>query len=145
MPHESVFHLVYRSLASTQVDQATVEDILKKARAYNPTQNLTGLLIFRDQTFLQLLEGSEVSVMTLYQKILKDSRHTNCSIMMSAQSQQRIYEQWSMAYVDGSKAKGSAQSLWDLFDTLIQGDESNSDYIQPILKKFLSVAPRFLS
>jgi hypothetical protein len=73
-----VFHLAYASMASGYISPKIVDGILKKARAANAALGISGLLLFRLGHFIQLLEGDEEKVRTLYDKIKNDPRHHEC-------------------------------------------------------------------
>lgn len=77
---------------------AQIEDILMKSREYNSKQKVSGVLLYRGGLFLQLLEGSQEAVETLYRKIEKDPRHGNVIQLFSVVNNERLFEDWSMAF-----------------------------------------------
>ena len=94
----SIFQLFYVSTAVPSFDPAEIQSILRSAHSHNPTQDLTGVMMFRGSTFLQLLEGPEDNVRALYNKIGKDKRHRNLMTLMERTTDKRIFQDWSMAY-----------------------------------------------
>ena len=94
----SVFQLFYVSNAILNFDPKEIYHILQTAHQFNPTQQLTGVMMFRGGTFLQLLEGPEDNVRALYAKISKDPRHKNLMVLMERHTDSRLFEDWSMAY-----------------------------------------------
>ena len=73
-----MIELVYVSKAVQRLKQDQLEAILSKARKNNTDNEITGLLLYDGYgTFIQVLEGPENSVESLFSKIQKDTRHTN--------------------------------------------------------------------
>ena len=94
----SVFQLFYVSQANATFNAEEIPNILAKAHAFNPSQGLTGVLMFRGGTFIQLLEGDEDKVRALYGKIGTDPRHRNLLTIFERRTDERIFSDWSMAY-----------------------------------------------
>ena len=71
----SLFCLVYTSLANQKMSDDNLKDLLKKSRLKNETLNITGMLLYLDPFFIQILEGEEAIVNETYNIIKQDSRH----------------------------------------------------------------------
>jgi uncharacterized Fe-S cluster-containing MiaB family protein len=102
-----LFHLFYVSNLSSDIPiesaNQVIDAILSKANAYNPTRGLTGVLLFRAGIFLQLLEGPEAEVRTLFERIKKDPRNQNITEILAQPTQSRIFDQWSMGFREVSE------------------------------------------
>ena len=72
---EQVITLTYWSRATHPMGEEELLELLRKSRRNNGRRNITGLLLYRDQCFLQVLEGPEPVVSTLIQTIESDPRH----------------------------------------------------------------------
>jgi hypothetical protein len=72
--------------------------ILHGARAANAIADVTGLLVFAEGKFLQVLEGPKSTVRSLMQKISADRRHANLQIISEGAINARIFPSWEMAY-----------------------------------------------
>jgi hypothetical protein len=57
-----MFRLVYSSSARSGMTEDELKLILESAKVRNARRGVTGMLLFRDGVFLQLLEGEEVDV-----------------------------------------------------------------------------------
>ena len=69
-------------------------------------RNLTGILVFGEDQFLQCLEGGRTEVNNLYGRILKDQRHEQTLLISYNQIPQREFEEWNMKLVImGKKTK----------------------------------------
>ena len=67
--------------------------ILAVAKAFNVQNEISGILVYKDQTFLHLLEGPQAAVQGLYRKIRKDPRHTDIQTLLNAPTYNRYYPQ----------------------------------------------------
>lgn len=88
-------HLIYSS-RPFGFDQATLNGILSDARRYNPKIDVTGALICRADLYLQMLEGEETAVETLYEQIRRDDRHLNIRRLVSGPIKERLFPGWAM-------------------------------------------------
>ncbi len=95
--------LIYASKISSGFGPKDIENILQSARTYNVKTNVTGMLCFSNDYFLQCLEGSRTAVNNTYQQILNDKRHQNVIMLNYTQIPEREFEKWSMGYVPQSK------------------------------------------
>ena len=61
-----MFRLIYVSTARELMDKDALLGILAKAREKNARLGITGMLLYKDGNFLQLLEGEETIVRGIY-------------------------------------------------------------------------------
>ncbi len=95
----SIRQLVYISAATVPFDDDDLRDLLNKARANNDQQNISGMLVYHDGAFIQVLEGEGHAVDTLYEKIDLDKRHVNTTVLLRNDVSERTFEAWSMGYL----------------------------------------------
>jgi len=93
-----LFELIYHSQAAPNLENAELANILATARTFNKAHDITGCLLFHKGQFLQILEGEFEAITELYSKIKKDSRHTDVITLHMKEIDNRIFDQWSMAY-----------------------------------------------
>ena len=77
-----------------------VRSILRASRANNVSKGITGLLLYRDGSFAQFLEGPAHVVDELYDRIERDSRHHGVIRVVRRSVEKRDFRQWSMAFRD---------------------------------------------
>lgn len=94
--------LVYASTICKDFTDTAIQEILEKARIHNGRSNVTGVLCFSSNYFLQCLEGSRANVNTTYHRILNDPRHTNIVMLDYKEISQRDFFEWSMGYAPAS-------------------------------------------
>lgn len=132
----SIYQLFYVSTAKVGFVQSDVDAILKKARMFNPSQQLTGMLLFRAGIFLQLLEGDKEKVNALYQKIKKDPRHRNVFTIFENTAQQRIFRDWSMGFCEIGPIELKMVNEVIGWKRLVRGKDIEPKVILDLLKQF---------
>jgi hypothetical protein len=73
-------------------------EILAISRKKNLENNITGMLLYAEGTFIQVLEGAEQDVLSTYQTITRDLRHKNLIKLVSAPIAKRVFPEWSMGF-----------------------------------------------
>lgn len=118
-----MFRLIYISGETMMLTQAVLEDILTKAREKNSGLGVTGLLLHKDGNFLQVLEGEEQTVRTLFEEIRRDPRHRRVACVLEETVEERDFKDWSMAFrrldADTEVPSGFSNLLvipWDQLD-----------------------------
>ncbi|NBC49469.1 MAG: hypothetical protein GVY22_16145 [Gammaproteobacteria bacterium] len=99
------FQLCYASTATRDFTRNDLLKLLSAARAYNAEQGITGLLLYQDGHFLQVLEGEMDKVRALFKRICEDDRHTKVALLFEELVSQPQYPDWSMGFqaLDGSE------------------------------------------
>ena len=103
--------LVYVSTATVPVDQEALQAILTDASTKNAGNGITGVLCASRDHYLQLLEGRAHQVLDRYLRIVTDPRHRDPTLLSISLTAERLFGQWSMAYVNGSAHAGHLRGL----------------------------------
>jgi hypothetical protein len=90
--------LVYISTAYKLLNQDELLDILTISRKNNQQRNLTGILLYGEGTFIQVLEGEEEILKETYKDIEADERHKNVIKMTEGELEERNFKNWSMGF-----------------------------------------------
>lgn len=100
----SLYRMIYCSRAR-ELDEGAIRQILDACERNNPRENITGMLLFTSDYFVQLLEGSRANVSRrFFTTIAADTRHSEVEIMSSGTVDFRLFERWSMHYVPTPRA-----------------------------------------
>ena len=118
---EKVFQLVYVSEAVEDISYTDILEILQVSRRHNQRDEISGILIFREGRFLQLLEGPEVKVRQALGRVLLDERHFSLRVLTEVHSEKRIFDAWFMAYQDGDISSPSVSHIEEIFDFTVLG------------------------
>ena len=93
-----MYHLVYTSHAVEPFSQEYLIDLLRESRSVNRQHQITGMLLYLNGKFIQILEGKRDDVQKIYQKILQDKRHQRVIKIMEGNSPDRVFHNWSMGF-----------------------------------------------
>jgi hypothetical protein len=96
--NQTVFQLGYASAATEPFSQEELEELLAKARTKNSALNVTGMLLYHEGSFIQILEGPQQVVQSLYAKIAEDPRHTNAMLLFKFEAPERSFDRWTMGF-----------------------------------------------
>lgn len=99
------FRIVYSSEASPGFGPAEIVEMLADSRVRNRAYGITGVLVFVDGVFLQVLEGDELDVVELMGRIERDPRHHDIRVFVREETEVRAFGSWSMAYVTPDSAE----------------------------------------
>lgn len=97
---ECMYHIIYMSSAVRPFSQAELQKLLERARQSNTAMEVTGMLLYKDGNFLQVLEGEKKVLDQLYKKIQHDPRHRGCMVLFQEPITKREFTDWSMAFRD---------------------------------------------
>jgi hypothetical protein len=101
MPGEDInlVHCVYCSAAAkTPVSSAELESLLEECRLKNSNVDVTGILLYQNGSFFQVLEGEHGTVEALFQKIGLDKRHHQTKKIIFEDIPTRSFAAWTMGY-----------------------------------------------
>lgn len=96
LPDASVYQILYRSRATQPFSEIQLQELLAWSRAHNTSLLITGLLLYSDGRFVQVLEGPEAAVLALYARIQNDPRHSQVVTVRQGLCAERRFADWTM-------------------------------------------------
>lgn len=93
-----LYELLYTSSALKEMPEKELLSILEAARSKNKELNVTGMLVYSKRSFMQILEGEKDVVLDLFDKIVKDDRHTSVLTFWEGEIAERKFKSWTMAF-----------------------------------------------
>ncbi len=93
-----LFHLIYVSTAVTAMNDDALTQLLRQSRASNEENRITGMLLYKNGHFMQVLEGDEVTVMKMFATIEQDARHKSVDVLRAEHIQHRDFPDWTMGF-----------------------------------------------
>ena len=90
--------VTYVSSAVYRFSEATLLDLVDQCQRNNERLGVTGILAYSDGNFMQAIEGADLVIHTLYERIQRDSRHRGVQIVHQQAIEAREFRGWSMAY-----------------------------------------------
>ena len=100
-----MLQMIYTSEAKTKFSSAELQELLLIARRNNDRDAITGMLLYEDGTFLQVLEGENEVVEATYQRIAADKRHHKIMLIARFEVDHRSFHDWEMGFFDASGGK----------------------------------------
>jgi Sensors of blue-light using FAD len=133
-----MYHLVYISHSSVPFSEEALISLLQDSRKMNKAKDITGMLIYLQERFIQILEGDSSAVKKLYGKIQKDPRHQNISTLIEGESDERIFNGWNMGFKSLSKIDYDRLSGFQDIDSFFarQNISNESNAVLIFLKLF---------
>src|SRR6266496_3606353 len=123
-----MFFLVYVSSAVKPFSRSELVDLLAKSHENNTALGITGMLLYKNGNFMQVLEGEEHVVRALYARIGLDSRHRGLLTLMQGPLAERQFPDWSMGFHDLNAAEVlSTPGYNEFLNTPLTGEEFSSD------------------
>lgn len=90
--------IIYLSTGVTIFSDFEINDLLNVSRINNAKNGITGLLLYSDGNFLQIIEGENEMIDQLYINICKDRRHKNIINVVNKSIQERSFSNWEMGF-----------------------------------------------
>lgn len=92
-----LIHCIYASAATASCTEATIAGIVRQSQARNLRRGITGMLVYSEGSFFQVLEGEAADVDALFATIAGDPRHTGITLIIREPIARRAFARWSMA------------------------------------------------
>ena len=133
--------LVYVSNRKPNCSAEEIDKIIESCKRNNPPLNITGVLLYSEKKFIQLVEGDAKLIMNLYDKIKKDPRHSNAIMISYNPITEKSFPSWHMAKRDITNT--DLQFKTDIsdddkkvFNVILSGKEESGQKVLNLLKKF---------
>lgn len=106
--------IIYTSREAQFFSDEEIEQLLLGARSHNQESDITGVLLYFDLVFFQVLEGPKDALEKLFARIVEDPRHKDVTLQVNEPISARLFPNWSMAYrkLDGQLVR-SGDSIAD--------------------------------
>lgn len=95
---QALIQCIYASAATRLMDAGELAALLRTARLNNEALGLTGMLLYAEGSFFQVLEGPQETVDALYARIEADPRHAQVTRIIREPIPRRFFSAWSMGF-----------------------------------------------
>lgn len=124
----SLHTLIYISAAKNNLDKQDLKSLLATCRTNNKAAGITGMLLYKDGQFMQVLEGDESIVLELHKKISKDERHQFVTTIYSSPIKERSFSDWSMGFQNlNNESLKEVEGYSDFLNTPFDSDHFRTD------------------
>jgi len=131
--------LTYISRAAANLTTQELDKIAEISIAKNQAAGITGVLLYLNGIFFQILEGESEIIDQLYVKIIKDQRHDSVLCLKTEQNiQQRLFPDWAMKTVNlEQQTEILLQPVKSLLQTIVESHGILEQYTQPAVMRII--------
>ncbi len=142
----SLAQLAYVSQATQPFSTDDLAALMKLARRKNRNVGVTGMLLFDDGLFLQILEGSLEEVTRTFERISADPRHASVQQVYCNEScREREFAQWNMGCkILGEGLAADYKDLDDRVRAVLRKATPDGDLAHQLLLDFRAVQDSFI-
>lgn len=123
-----MYHLAYFSVATQRFSVEDLEELLVVSKRNNEAVGVTGVLLYIEGCFLQILEGEEEAVKEVFARVKADTRHEGLLIIFEGAKARRNFDKWSMGFKNMPMDTYKRQIGFE--------DISDEAFVENVLKKF---------
>lgn len=135
-----MYQIAYISQATVTQPEEKLKAILREARIFNSQHQITGLLLYKDCSFMQVLEGNEEQVSALYKRICNDRRHTNVVTLIKREIERRDFRNWAMACFNLDTDSEIEQGLKPFSLSAVLREVDRNKKIHKLIRHFMANA-----
>ena len=92
-----MYTLCYVSNESDEINDENLLLLYEQTVENNHKEQITGVLLYKDGNFFQVLEGKQKTIKALFEKIKRDKRHTNLIVLFSKPSS-RVFNHYHTGF-----------------------------------------------
>ncbi|MFZ6798850.1 BLUF domain-containing protein [Undibacterium sp. Di24W] len=92
----SLIQLVY--VSRLRGDESVLKSIHSHAVRNNTAHTITGMLLYTNKRFLQVLEGDSKVVHATFAQIKVDSRHEHVTLLLEQKIEAHYFQHWNMGF-----------------------------------------------
>lgn len=118
--------IVYASAACDPFSGHALRILLQQSRTRNAMYKVSGMLLYHEGSFLQILEGPPDAVEYLYSSIERDPRHTRTKVLLRKKIAQREFAEWTMGFVDTASWGSRPYGMLDYTRLRLEAGEAAS-------------------
>ncbi|MDC8003233.1 BLUF domain-containing protein [Aureisphaera galaxeae] len=107
-----MYSIIYYSTAQPYLEEADIEKLLQQTETDNNARRVSGILVFKEGNFFQILEcptSQKEELIALFEKIKNDPRHYNVIKVVERHNRSRLFETYKSSFtvlLNPSEIKG---------------------------------------
>jgi Sensors of blue-light using FAD len=111
---KDLVELSYLSEAVSDMSFLGLMGLLETARTLNQKSGITGILLYDNQQFGQVIEGERASVMRVWKRIQEDRRHHRVELLEIREITERSFPDWLLRFYGGETLTRDYPELADM-------------------------------
>jgi len=111
---KDLVELSYLSEAVSDMSFLGLMRLLESARTFNQNNGISGILLYDNQQFGQIIEGERASVMKAWRRIQDDKRHHRIELLEIREISERSFPEWLLRFYGGETLTRDYPALADM-------------------------------
>jgi hypothetical protein len=111
---KDLVELSYLSEAVSDMSFLGLMRLLESARAFNQKHGISGILLYDNQQFGQIIEGERASIMKVWKRIQDDKRHHRIELLEIREITERSFPDWLLRFYGGETLTRDYPALADM-------------------------------
>ena len=129
--------ICYISNFASHLTDTMVDHLLEQVNTKNSRENITGILIIKNEHFFQVMEGESKKIDALYHKIKLDERHTGLIKLLDTNIESRIFEDYNSGEFEIFKNYSDYKKLLLYFKWIENANYLPAENLIQLTKNFL--------
>ncbi len=130
------YAIVYVSTASKDLKEPEIKTMLKESVIWNNSHGLTGLLLYSEGNFFQIIEGEETVTKDLFESIKQDPRHHNIIQISGKEIHKEAYDGFKSDFIY-SNAHYDPKKFRTYLEQIEVLDDATQKAVKNMLKVFI--------
>ena len=93
------YAISYVSSVNDQLSEKEIQEVLDFSKNWNNEHNITGILLFSEGNFFQVLEGEKALLKELFPRIVADERHHNIITIFEKEVSQTKFKRYKADFI----------------------------------------------
>jgi Sensors of blue-light using FAD len=98
---QDLVELSYLSESVSDMSFLGLMRLLESSRVFNLKHGVTGILVYDNQEFAQIIEGERANVMKVWKRIQEDKRHHRIELLEIREISERSFPDWLLRFYGG--------------------------------------------
>lgn len=128
--------ICYVSTASKNLDRQEIDRVLNQTKEKNNKKDITGILLYSEGNFFQVLEGEKAEVLKIFKYIEEDERHYNIIKIFGKEVPDRTFDGYEVDFIS-EYSKFSEERLQEYLYHVNGLDKASQKVVREILSVFI--------
>ena len=133
-----MYTITYVSTASPDLNEEETKKLLVSAKKVNVSNGISGIFIYSDGNFFQIIEGEERTVKKLYKRIEQDNRHYNIIKLLDKSIEAFSFESYTSSFTI-ILDKSNIKELYKFLNREKQYNPLGFENISYLTQKFMTL------
>ncbi|WP_373056620.1 BLUF domain-containing protein [Zunongwangia sp. H14] len=128
--------ICYVSTANPELNDEDIEEVLNWSKNWNNSHQITGILLYSEGNFFQVLEGKHDILTDLFQNIRKDKRHHSLIKIFEKEIKKEAFTEYEVDFVS-ERTKFNEEALKFYLDSIQNLDATSQKVVENMLNALI--------